>query len=171
MMPTLVLSARICPEGVEATLYASLMSLLNAGTATADLLGAALTHAFGVTKSNFDRLAPLLVLCVSLGLVPLLFIGWVPAEVTGPAAGGSSKGADGRRGKLSDEDEEEGTHLLGGKDEVEGASHSEAGRRVELMQVLPAPALHAVLVATAADGSPRHRMAGGPSRAALLGRS
>jgi hypothetical protein len=53
--------------------------------------------------------------------------------------------------------------------EEEGdASHAEPGRRVELMQVMPAPALHAVLVATAADGSPRHRMAGGPSRAALL---
>ena len=30
-MPVLVLAARLCPPGVEATLYAALMSLSNAG--------------------------------------------------------------------------------------------------------------------------------------------
>jgi hypothetical protein len=30
-MPILVLAARLCPEGVEATLFATLMSILNAG--------------------------------------------------------------------------------------------------------------------------------------------
>lgn len=30
-MPILVLAARLCPEGVEATLFATLMSILNGG--------------------------------------------------------------------------------------------------------------------------------------------
>eukprot|EP00775_Hariotina_reticulata_P011919 gene11919-12063_t len=38
MMPTLVLSARLCPPGVEATLYASLMSMNNAAAATSDMV-------------------------------------------------------------------------------------------------------------------------------------
>jgi len=31
-MPILVLAARLCPEGVEATLFATLMSILNGGS-------------------------------------------------------------------------------------------------------------------------------------------
>jgi len=30
-LPVLVLAARLCPEGVEATLFAALMSVFNAG--------------------------------------------------------------------------------------------------------------------------------------------
>lgn len=33
-MPILVLAARLCPEGVEATLFATLMSILNGGRAS-----------------------------------------------------------------------------------------------------------------------------------------
>lgn len=39
-MPILVLAARLCPEGVEATLFATLMSILNAGAVTGGALGA-----------------------------------------------------------------------------------------------------------------------------------
>eukprot|EP00884_Botryococcus_braunii_P002175 jgi/Botrbrau1/11959/Bobra.341_1s0024.1 len=55
-MPILVLAARICPEGVEATLFATLMSILNAGGFTGSFLGSGLTMLFGVTATNFERL-------------------------------------------------------------------------------------------------------------------
>ena len=55
-MPILVLAARLCPEGVEATLFATLMSILNAGAFTGSALGAALTSWLGVTSTNFDNL-------------------------------------------------------------------------------------------------------------------
>ena len=38
-MPLLVLAARMCPEGVEATLFALLMSILNSGGLVSGLLG------------------------------------------------------------------------------------------------------------------------------------
>eukprot|EP00958_Prasinococcus_capsulatus_P025235 scaffold4170_cov330-Prasinococcus_capsulatus_cf.AAC.2 len=103
-MPTLVLAARICPEGVEATLFALLMSILNAGgvsycpchplqsgagpaavvreqrIATSGLLGGGLTSVMGVTSTDFSNLAPLLVLCNASSLLPLLLLPMVPAE-------------------------------------------------------------------------------------------
>ncbi|KAJ8444251.1 hypothetical protein Cgig2_024577 [Carnegiea gigantea] len=43
-MPILVLAARLCPEGVEATLFATLMSISNAGSVLGGLIGAGLTQ-------------------------------------------------------------------------------------------------------------------------------
>ncbi len=43
-MPIMVLAARLCPEGVEATLFATLMSILNAGGVLGGALGAGALH-------------------------------------------------------------------------------------------------------------------------------
>ena len=51
-MPILVLAARLCPEGVEATLFATLMSILNAGSFMGSAMGAGLTSALGVTSNK-----------------------------------------------------------------------------------------------------------------------
>lgn len=46
-------------QGVEATLFAALMSILNGGSFTGSFLGSLLTKALGVTGEDFTRLAPL----------------------------------------------------------------------------------------------------------------
>jgi hypothetical protein len=51
-MPILVLAARLCPEGVEATLFATLMSVLNGGASLGATLGAGLTASLGVTSDK-----------------------------------------------------------------------------------------------------------------------
>ncbi|KAI5073376.1 hypothetical protein GOP47_0011389, partial [Adiantum capillus-veneris] len=61
-MPILVLAARICPPGVEATLFATLMSISNGGGVCGGLLGAWLTQFLGVASQNFDNLALLLII-------------------------------------------------------------------------------------------------------------
>lgn len=70
-MPTLVLAARLCPPGVEGTLFAALMSLYNASGTTSSELGALLTSLLGITETNFDNLASLVVLCSLTYLLPL----------------------------------------------------------------------------------------------------
>jgi len=70
-LPVLVLAAKICPEGVEATFFAALMSLFNAGGVTSEFLGAGLTKYLGVTADNFDNLFLLLTICLGTGLLPL----------------------------------------------------------------------------------------------------
>lgn len=70
-MPTLVLAARLCPPGVEGSLFAALMSVYNASGATSSGLGAILTHALGVTETNFDNLWILVAFCSLTYLLPL----------------------------------------------------------------------------------------------------
>lgn len=85
-MPILVLAARLCPEGVEATLFATLMSILNAGAFAGSAVGAALTEAFGVTSDNFDHLFGLTAVCIVANLLPAPFLGLLPDELSGPEA-------------------------------------------------------------------------------------
>nr|XP_008362004.2 folate-biopterin transporter 1, chloroplastic-like [Malus domestica] len=64
-MPVLVLAARLCPEGVEATLFATLMSISNAGSVLGGLMGAGLTQLLGVTKDQYDNLSLLIICAIS----------------------------------------------------------------------------------------------------------
>jgi folate/biopterin transporter len=78
-MPVLVISARLCPPGVEATLFALLMSIWNLSALISNELGALLTSWLGITEIIFDKLW-LLVLITNLStLLPLPFLGWLPA--------------------------------------------------------------------------------------------
>lgn len=77
-MPVLVLAARLCPEGMEATLFATLMSISNGGSVLGGLIGAGLTQIFGITKDRFDNLATLIILCNLSSLLPLPLLGLLP---------------------------------------------------------------------------------------------
>ncbi len=79
-MPVLVLAARLCPPGVEATLFASLMSVVNLAGLVSYEFGAVLTHLFGVTDTNFDHLWILVVITNVSLLLPLPFLSWLPAS-------------------------------------------------------------------------------------------
>lgn len=79
-MPVLVLAARICPQGMEATLFATLMSISNGGSVLGGLIGAGLTQVFGVTKDRFDNLAFLIILCNLSSLLPLPLLGLLPGD-------------------------------------------------------------------------------------------
>jgi folate/biopterin transporter len=77
-MPVLVLAARLCPPGIEATLFALLMSVFNLAGLVSQEWGALLTHYLGIDEHNFDRLW-LLVMITNLGsIIPLIFIKWLP---------------------------------------------------------------------------------------------
>lgn len=79
-MPVLVLAARLCPEDMEATLFATLMSVCNGGSVLGGLIGAGLTQVFGVTKDKFDNLALLIILCNLSSLLPLPLLGLLPKD-------------------------------------------------------------------------------------------
>lgn len=78
-MQVMVLAARLCPSGVEATLFALLMSVFNSAATVSHAFGALITYWLGITATNFDSLW-LLVLITNLStLLPLPFINWLPA--------------------------------------------------------------------------------------------
>eukprot|EP00536_Pseudo-nitzschia_multiseries_P010151 jgi/Psemu1/202507/e_gw1.301.29.1 len=76
-LPTLVLAARLCPKGVEAVLFATLMSINNGAGTVGTEVGALLTKTLGVTETSFDNLGLLSFVCNLTSLYPLLFIGWL----------------------------------------------------------------------------------------------
>jgi len=81
-MPVLVLAARLCPPGVEATLFALLMSVTNLAGLLSYEFGAGLMQLLGVTENNFSNLW-LLVLITNLStLLPLPFLGWLPGAAS-----------------------------------------------------------------------------------------
>ncbi len=77
-MPLLVLAARLCPPGIEATLFALLMSVSNLAGIVSHQLGAALTYWLGVTETNFDSLWLLVLIANISTLLPLPLLGWLP---------------------------------------------------------------------------------------------
>ncbi|MEM9448496.1 MAG: folate/biopterin family MFS transporter [Cyanobacteria bacterium P01_E01_bin.6] len=79
-MPVLVLAARICPPGVEATLFALLMSVLNLAGLVSHEGGALLTHALGVTETNFDNLWLLVLITNTSTLLALPFLWLLPTQ-------------------------------------------------------------------------------------------
>jgi folate/biopterin transporter len=83
-MPILVLAARLCPPGVEATLFALLMSVVNLAGLVSYESGAALMHGFGITETDFSKL-PLLIILTNLStLVPLVLLRWLPGAEAAP---------------------------------------------------------------------------------------
>lgn len=74
-LPILVLAARICPPGVEAVLFATLMSIFNGASTVGTEIGAALTKYLGVTETNFENLGLLTFICSISSLYPLVFLG------------------------------------------------------------------------------------------------
>jgi folate/biopterin transporter len=81
-MPVLVLAARLCPPGVEATLFALLMSVFNLAGMVSYEVGAIIMHLLGITESNFNSLWILVMITNFSTLLPLAFLHWLPKDET-----------------------------------------------------------------------------------------
>ena len=78
LMPCLVLAAKLCPSGVEASLYATFVSVLNFAGLVSGYGGALLTRAYGVTRDDFTHLVPLVLTCTASSLVALCALPLLP---------------------------------------------------------------------------------------------
>ncbi|MDH6060962.1 folate/biopterin family MFS transporter [Chrysosporum bergii ANA360D] len=79
-MPVLVLAARLCPPGIEATLFALLMSVSNLAGILSYQFGGILMRWLGITENNFDLMWLLVIITNLSTLLPLPFINWLPAN-------------------------------------------------------------------------------------------
>ena len=77
-MPVLVLAARLCPPGVEATMFALLMSVSNLAGILSHESGALIMHGLGITDTNFQQLWILVVIANVSTLLPLPLLNWLP---------------------------------------------------------------------------------------------
>ena len=71
-MPIIVLASRLCPEGMEGTTYALIMSINNLGGIVGSQLGAVLTTALGVTETNMQNFWLLVFICNISTVLPLV---------------------------------------------------------------------------------------------------
>jgi hypothetical protein len=84
-MPFLILAAQLCPDDLEATFYASLMSISNGGSNLGTLWGGWLLNVLKVSinaddpsQSNYSQLGIVLWMRVGLAIVPCFFVFMIP---------------------------------------------------------------------------------------------
>ena len=83
-LPLLVLVARVCPKGIEATMFAILASIMNIGLAISDMGGALLVSIFDVHQAtdilaaNYANLDKVLWIAILSSLLPLPLIKFLP---------------------------------------------------------------------------------------------
>lgn len=80
LLPLLVLTASICPPGLEGSVYALMMSIRNIGSMVSRAFSALFTFLFGITATNFVHLEAYVILCGLSLLLPIFFLGLVPRE-------------------------------------------------------------------------------------------
>jgi hypothetical protein len=82
LMPVLIISAKLCPKGIEGTLFALFMSLQNFSHTVSSWSGAILSSRLGITSTDFEMLWLGLLIKAAVGLTPLLLLQWLlPADV------------------------------------------------------------------------------------------
>ncbi|KAJ4834340.1 hypothetical protein Tsubulata_037539, partial [Turnera subulata] len=77
-MPLLVLSAKLCPPGIEGTFFALLMSIDNIGLFSATWGGGLVLHLLSVTRTKFDNLWLAILIRNILRVSPLCVIFLIP---------------------------------------------------------------------------------------------
>jgi folate/biopterin transporter len=84
-MPVLVLAARLCPRGIEATVFALLMSISNLAGILSHEAGAVMMYLLGIKEQQFQALWILVVITNLSTLLPLPLLRWLPtSEVKRP---------------------------------------------------------------------------------------
>jgi Na+/melibiose symporter-like transporter len=99
-LPLLVLAARVCPKGSEATMFALIASVMNIALAVADLGGAWLVHIFDVHQAtetlsaNYNNIDKVLWIAILSSFLPMPFLRFLPdirAETELPSEPSPSK--------------------------------------------------------------------------------
>jgi len=73
-IPVLIMGAQLCPAGIEGTLYALMMSMLNFGGMLAEHNTAFLMWILGVKKGQYTNLPLLITCCCLFAILPLLLL-------------------------------------------------------------------------------------------------
>ncbi|CEG47852.1 Major facilitator superfamily domain, general substrate transporter [Plasmopara halstedii] len=78
-MPMMVLCAKLCPKGIEGTLFALLMSISNFSRSVSEFWGALVCAWLGIAKDDYDMLWLAIILRSALKVVPIFFLFLIPA--------------------------------------------------------------------------------------------
>ncbi|KAG7381504.1 hypothetical protein PHYPSEUDO_005961 [Phytophthora pseudosyringae] len=107
-MPSLVLCAKICPPGIEGTMFALLMSIYNFSWSVASYGGSWLCSYLQISKTNFTGLAAAVTIRSVAKVVPLFLLFMVPATTSISSSSLASK-ANAKAAKASRKESEGGS--------------------------------------------------------------
>ena len=81
-MPLMMLACMMCPKGIEATFYALVLAVINAGYLISYWLGGALAYGLGITGDvgSFKNLPILVGVATSVPIISLIFLLILPKE-------------------------------------------------------------------------------------------
>ncbi|CAI5735985.1 unnamed protein product [Hyaloperonospora brassicae] len=79
-MPIIVLCAKLCPRGIEGTLFALLMSISNVSYSISEFWGALFCDWVGITKDKYDMLGIAIVVRSAFKVVPIFFLFLIPSS-------------------------------------------------------------------------------------------
>ncbi|XP_010443068.1 PREDICTED: probable folate-biopterin transporter 4 [Camelina sativa] len=85
-MPFLILSGRLCPPGIQGTLFALFMSINNLGNTVGSFMGAGLASLLGISSGSFENMFMGLAIQVFCTYIPVMFLFLIPKEATGVSA-------------------------------------------------------------------------------------
>ena len=81
-MPLMMLACQMCPKGIEATFYALVLAVINAGYLISYWLGGALAYWLGISGElgSFDNLQSLIITASAIPMISLVFLLLLPKE-------------------------------------------------------------------------------------------
>ena len=74
LLPLLVMMTKLCPKGLEGSVYAVMMSIRSLGIGISKILSAGLSFSLGITANNFSNIGLLVWISTGFLLLPLLFL-------------------------------------------------------------------------------------------------
>ncbi|KDO28243.1 hypothetical protein SPRG_06293 [Saprolegnia parasitica CBS 223.65] len=80
IMPITVLCAKLCPRGVEGTMFAGFDSIMNGSYLISGYLGALIAQHAGITERNFEHLWIVQLIIVGSRLLPFVFVFWLISD-------------------------------------------------------------------------------------------
>lgn len=86
LMPFLVLSGRLCPPGIEGTLFALFMSINNFGSTVSSFFGAVVASVLNLSSNRFENLAVGICIQAVCTLIPVCFLFLIPKEASGASS-------------------------------------------------------------------------------------
>jgi hypothetical protein len=79
-MPVLVLCAKLCPQGIEGTLFALLMSISNFSISVSEFWGALICSWLSIKKDAYENLWLAVLIRSCLKIIPIFFLFLIPTS-------------------------------------------------------------------------------------------
>ncbi|GBE59866.1 integral membrane protein [Babesia ovata] len=80
-LPIFIMATRLCPPGIESSMYSFLWTAQFLGLDVSTYLSSLLTYAFGISANHFGGLVHLIVFCAIAHIIPIFYVHLLPDTI------------------------------------------------------------------------------------------